>query len=207
MNPKKLTLAIMMGALGNVLFLLSYVVGQIAPGVSFDFSLIAVLIAGLYGGPVVGITAGAIAGLLPGLMYGPLGTGGVLGLIGLPVGNPYRTDHSSSMPASQHTSEKSRFNHNSSNNNGFLHPRRCVHVHLFFISITAFHRTTNRVSNNCNHNDKSNNRSCNNELHNGCSHRQQRLQRLHKSPFCKNKHEPEKLRSAGCSSAFCLFDK
>ncbi len=86
MNPKKLTLAIMMGALGNVLFLLSYVVGQIAPGVSFDFSLIAVLIAGLYGGPVAGITAGAIAGLLPGLMYGPLGTGGVLGLIGLPVG-------------------------------------------------------------------------------------------------------------------------
>ena len=86
MNPKKLTLAIMMGALGNVLFLLSYVVGQIAPGVSFDFSLIAVLIAGLYGGPVAGLTAGAIAGLLPGLMYGPLGTGGVLGLIGLPVG-------------------------------------------------------------------------------------------------------------------------
>jgi len=86
MNPKKLTLSIMMGALGNVLFLLSYVVGQIAPGVSFDFSLIAVLIAGLYGGPVAGLTAGAIAGLLPGLMYGPLGTGGVLGLIGLPVG-------------------------------------------------------------------------------------------------------------------------
>lgn len=86
MNPKKLTLAIMMGALGNVFFLLSYVIGQIAPGVSFDFSLIAVLIAGLYGGPVAGITAGAIAGLLPGLMYGPLGTGGVLGLIGLPVG-------------------------------------------------------------------------------------------------------------------------
>jgi len=86
MDPKRLTLSIMMGALGNVLFLLSYVVGQIAPGVSFDFSLIAVLIAGLYGGPVAGLTAGAIAGLLPGLMYGPLGTGGVLGLIGLPVG-------------------------------------------------------------------------------------------------------------------------
>ncbi len=86
MNTKKLTIALMMGALGNVVFLLSYVVGQIAPGVSFDFSLIGVFIAGLYGGPVAGITAGAIAGILPGIMYGPLGTGGVLGLIGLPVG-------------------------------------------------------------------------------------------------------------------------
>jgi riboflavin transporter FmnP len=86
MDTKKLTLALMMGALGNVLFLLSYVIGQIAPGVAFDFSLIGVFIAGLYGGPAVGLTAGAIAGILPGIMFGPLGTGGVLGLVGLPIG-------------------------------------------------------------------------------------------------------------------------
>jgi riboflavin transporter FmnP len=86
MDTKKLTLALMMGALGNVLFLLSYVLGQIAPGVAFDFSLIGVFIAGLYGGPAVGLTAGAIAGILPGIMFGPLGTGGVLGLVGLPIG-------------------------------------------------------------------------------------------------------------------------
>lgn len=86
MNTKKLTLALMMGALGNVLFILSYVTGQIAPGVALDFSLIGVFIAGLYGGPAVGLTAGAIAGILPGIMFGPMGTGGVLGLIGLPIG-------------------------------------------------------------------------------------------------------------------------
>lgn len=86
MDTKKLTLSLMMGALGNVLFLLSYVIGQIAPGVAFDFSLIGVFIAGLYGGPAVGLTAGAIAGILPGIMFGPLGTGGVLGLVGLPIG-------------------------------------------------------------------------------------------------------------------------
>jgi hypothetical protein len=86
MDTKKLTLALMMGALGNVLFLLSYVIGQIAPGVAFDFSLIGVFITGLYGGPAVGLTAGAIAGILPGIMFGPLGTGGVLGLVGLPIG-------------------------------------------------------------------------------------------------------------------------
>ncbi len=86
MDTKQLTLALMMGALGNVLFLLSYVIGPIAPGVAFDFSLIGVFIAGLYGGPAVGLTAGAIAGILPGIMFGPLGTGGVLGLVGLPIG-------------------------------------------------------------------------------------------------------------------------
>ena len=86
MDTKNLTLALMMGALGNVLFLLSYVIGPIAPGVAFDFSLIGVFIAGLYGGPAVGLTAGAIAGVLPGIMFGPLGTGGVLGLVGLPIG-------------------------------------------------------------------------------------------------------------------------
>ena len=86
MNTKNVAFAIMMGALGNVLFLISYYTGTIAPGVALDLSLIGVLIAGFYGGPVTGLITGAIAGILPGVMFGPLGTGGALGLIGLPLG-------------------------------------------------------------------------------------------------------------------------
>ena len=86
MNAKSISFIIMMGALGNVLFLISYYTGQIAQGVALDLSLIGVFIAGFYGGPIVGLTSGCIAGVLPGIMFGPLGNGGVLGLIGLPVG-------------------------------------------------------------------------------------------------------------------------
>lgn len=86
MDTKKLTLAIMMGALGGALFAISYTVGQFAPGIALDLSLIAVVIAGFYGGPTVGFTAGLIAGVLPGIMFGPLGFGGAVGLIGLPLG-------------------------------------------------------------------------------------------------------------------------
>ncbi len=76
----------MMGALGTALFLISYYTTPIAPSVAFDLSLIGVLVAGYYGGPKVGFLTGIIAGILPGLMFGPLGTGGALGLIALPVG-------------------------------------------------------------------------------------------------------------------------
>ena len=86
MNTKNIAFVVMMGALGNVLFLISYYTGQIAQGVALDLSLIGVFIAGLYGGPLTGLTTGLIAGILPGIMFGPLGTGGVLGLIGLPAG-------------------------------------------------------------------------------------------------------------------------
>ena len=86
MNTKNIAFAIMMGALGNVLFLISYYTGQIAEGIALDLSLIGVFIASFYGGPLTGLTAGLIAGILPGIMFGPLGTGGALGLIGLPVG-------------------------------------------------------------------------------------------------------------------------
>ncbi len=86
MDTKKLTFAIMMGALGNVLFLISYYAGPITQGVALDFSLIGVFIAGIYGGPVAGAIAGIIAGVMPGIMFGPMGNGGVLGLIGLPLG-------------------------------------------------------------------------------------------------------------------------
>src|SRR4030042_2851425 len=86
MDTKKLTFAIMMGALGTALFAVSYYAAPIAPSLAFDFSLIGVLIAGFYGGPTVGFIAGLFAGILPGIMFGPMGTGGILGLIGLPFG-------------------------------------------------------------------------------------------------------------------------
>ena len=86
MNTKKLAFIIMMGALGNVLFAISYFAGPIAPGIALDFSLIAVLIAGFFAGPMAGLSTGVIAGILPGIMFGPVGTGGWLGLIGLPLG-------------------------------------------------------------------------------------------------------------------------
>jgi hypothetical protein len=86
MNTKQITLALMMGALGNVLFLISFYGGPITQGIALDFSLIGVLIAGIYGGPIVGLTAGIVAGVMPGLLFGPMGSGGVLGLIGLPLG-------------------------------------------------------------------------------------------------------------------------
>jgi LytS/YehU family sensor histidine kinase len=86
MDTKKLAFAIMMGALGNVLFLISYYAGPITQGVALDFSLIGVFIAGLYGGPVAGAISGIIAGVMPGVMFGPMGNGGALGLIALPLG-------------------------------------------------------------------------------------------------------------------------
>ncbi len=86
MDTKKLAFIVMMGALGNVLFAVSYFAGPIAPGVALDFSLIPVLIAAFFVGPIEGLTTGVIAGILPGIMFGPAGTGGWLGLIGLPVG-------------------------------------------------------------------------------------------------------------------------
>ena len=86
MKTKKLTFTLMMGALGTVLFAISYYAAPIAPSLAFDFSLIGVLIAGFYGGPTIGFITGLIAGIMPGIMFGPLGTGGVFGLIGLPFG-------------------------------------------------------------------------------------------------------------------------
>ena len=86
MNTKSLTFAVMMGALGSALFALSYSIAPIAPSVAFDFSLIGVLVAGYYGGPRIGFLTGLIAGILPGIMFGPIGQGGALGLIALPLG-------------------------------------------------------------------------------------------------------------------------
>jgi len=86
MKTKKLTFSLMMGALGATLFAISYSIAPIAQSIAFDFSLIGVLIAGYYGGPKIGFLTGLIAGILPGIMFGPLGTGGIFGLFGLPFG-------------------------------------------------------------------------------------------------------------------------
>ena len=86
MDTKRLTFAIMMGALGTALFAASYYLAPIAPSIAFDFSLIGVFVAGFYGGPTVGFITGLFAGILPGIMFGPLGTGGAFGLVGLPLG-------------------------------------------------------------------------------------------------------------------------
>jgi riboflavin transporter FmnP len=86
MNAKTISFVLMMGALGNVLFAISFYAGPIAPGIALDFSLIAAFIAGFFGGPTVGFISGLFVGILPGIMFGPLGMGGVLGLVGLPFG-------------------------------------------------------------------------------------------------------------------------
>ena len=76
-----------MGAFGSCLFLISYIIGPIIPGlVALDLSLLAVFIAGIYAGPRVGFVTGLIVGILPGIAFGPMGTGGALGLIALPIG-------------------------------------------------------------------------------------------------------------------------
>ncbi len=86
MKTKAIAFILMMGALGNVLFSISYYAGQLAPGVALDFSLLPALIAGFYGGPLIGFMAGIFVGILPGIMFGPMGMGSWLGLIGLPLG-------------------------------------------------------------------------------------------------------------------------
>ncbi|MCJ7469231.1 hypothetical protein MUO74_01870 [Candidatus Bathyarchaeota archaeon] len=86
MKTKNITFTLMMGVLGNLLFGVSFMIGNIAPGIAFDFSLLAAFISGFYGGPAVGFVSGLFVGIFPGIMFGPYGTGAWLGLIGLPLG-------------------------------------------------------------------------------------------------------------------------
>lgn len=86
MNSKAIAFMALMGALGNVLFLISFHLGPIAEGVALDLSLITTFVAAFYGGPLIGFTTGLFAGVFPGIYFGPLGHGSWLGLIGLPIG-------------------------------------------------------------------------------------------------------------------------
>lgn len=86
MDAKTVSFTLMMGVLGNVLFVISYYTGTLAPGIALDFSLVAAYIAGFYGGPLTGFTSGLFVGITPGIMFGPMGMGSWLGLFGLPLG-------------------------------------------------------------------------------------------------------------------------
>jgi len=86
MRPKTLSFIAIMGALGNILFLISYQIGKISPEVALDFSLLTAFIAAFYGGPLMGLVTALFAGIFPGIFFGPLGGGAWLGLIGLPIG-------------------------------------------------------------------------------------------------------------------------
>lgn len=86
MDSKAVAFIAIMSVLGNILFIIPSYLGNLAPGVSLDFSLIGVFIASLYGGPLVGLITGLLAGISPGIYFGPMGNGSWLGLIGLPIG-------------------------------------------------------------------------------------------------------------------------
>ena len=86
MDSKTIAFMALMGALGNILFLISFYLGPIAPGVALDLSLITTFIAALYGGPLIGFLTGLFVGIFPGIYFGPMGHGSWLGLIALPIG-------------------------------------------------------------------------------------------------------------------------
>jgi len=86
MNSKAIAFIALMGALGNVLFFISFHLGSIAEGVALDLSLITTFVAAFYGGPLIGFLTGLFVGVFPGIYFGPLGHGSWLGLIGLPIG-------------------------------------------------------------------------------------------------------------------------
>ncbi len=86
MNSKHITFIALMGALGNILFLISSLLVPIVPGVSLDLSHIPTFIAAIYGGPLIGFLTGLLIGILPGIRYGPLSSGSWLALLALPIG-------------------------------------------------------------------------------------------------------------------------
>lgn len=77
---------LMMGVLGNVLFIISSYFGNLGYGLALDLSHVATFIAGFYGGPLTGFISGVFVGVIPGIRFGPMGFGSWLALIGLPLG-------------------------------------------------------------------------------------------------------------------------
>jgi uncharacterized membrane protein len=85
-NPRKISFVALMGALGNVMFVVSQTIFRTGP-IALDLSHIGTFIAAVYGGPMTGLMAGFIVGIGPGLYFGYLGGSlGLLGLVGLPIG-------------------------------------------------------------------------------------------------------------------------
>jgi riboflavin transporter FmnP len=85
-KSKSLALVGIMGALGNILALISIVLVPIASQVAWDLSNLAVVIVGFYAGWRLGALTGFIAGFTPGVYFGPMGSLGILGLFGLMIG-------------------------------------------------------------------------------------------------------------------------
>jgi thiamine transporter ThiT len=90
-RSKSVALVGIMGALGNVLALISISIGSIpspvAGQVSWDLSNLAVAIVALYAGWRLGLLTGLVAGFVPGMMYGfVVGQLGILGVLGIMFG-------------------------------------------------------------------------------------------------------------------------
>ena len=87
MDSKQIAFVALMGALGNILFIISSYLGPIVPGISLDLSHIPTFIAAIYGGPLIGFLSGLLVGVFPGIRFGPLSPyGSWVALIALPVG-------------------------------------------------------------------------------------------------------------------------
>ncbi|HIE18266.1 TPA: hypothetical protein EYP75_00925 [Candidatus Bathyarchaeota archaeon] len=87
MDSKQIAFVALMGALGNILFIISSYLGPIVPGVALDLSHIPTFIAAIYGGPLIGFLSGLLVGVFPGIRFGPLSPyGSWVALIALPVG-------------------------------------------------------------------------------------------------------------------------
>jgi LytS/YehU family sensor histidine kinase len=85
-DPRKIVFVALMGALGNVMFVVSQTFFK-ASQIALDLSHIGTFVAAVYGGPWIGFLTGLIVGIGPGLNFGYFGGSlGLLGLIGLPVG-------------------------------------------------------------------------------------------------------------------------
>jgi LytS/YehU family sensor histidine kinase len=85
-DPRKIVFVALMGALGNVMFIVSQTIFK-ASQIALDLSHIGTFVAAVYGGPWIGCLTGLIVGIGPGLNFGYFGgTLGLLGVIGLPMG-------------------------------------------------------------------------------------------------------------------------
>jgi uncharacterized membrane protein YqaE (UPF0057 family) len=86
LGARKIVFVALMGALGNVMFIVSQTVFK-STQIALDLSHIGTLIAAVYGGPWMGFLTGLIVGIGPGLNFGYFGGSlGLLGVIGLPMG-------------------------------------------------------------------------------------------------------------------------
>jgi riboflavin transporter FmnP len=83
---RKIAFVASMGALGNVLALLSVFIPLVPPQITPDLSHVGTLIVALYSGPVLGGIAGALVAIVPFYRYGVMGwLGPLVGFMIVPV--------------------------------------------------------------------------------------------------------------------------